>query len=139
MLLSLKGGVGFAEVLMVIAWTTLLLAHGLLVAKPISVCELSASAQEYNGKQVRLVAEYVTDRRHGAYFVDKKCPRSNVARGIDSKDPKGPSVVAFDQAISAGSLTHKLAKFEVDVTGRYDSSGKGSLSIEKVWSYRKIP
>lgn len=128
-----------AGVLMTIEWVVLFLAQGLLVAKPISVCELSASAHEYDGKQVRLVAKYITDRRHGAYFIDKKCPRSNVAQGIDSEEPKDPSVVAFDQAISAGSLTHKLAMFEVDVTGRYDSSGKGSLSIEKVWSYRKIP
>lgn len=124
---------------MVIEWTLLLLAQGLFAAKPISVCELAASAHEYNGKQVRLVAQYVTDRRHGAYFIDKKCPHNSVAQGIAVTDPKDPSVIAFDEAIDEGALSRKLAKFEVDISGRYDSSDKGALSIEKVWSYKRIP
>lgn len=117
------------------------------VTNKISVCDLGKAPEKIDGAQVRLLAKYMTDLRHGSLFFSDHCSTS-VREGANRSTHVDKSVDAFHHAVQEHSLPRGLITFEVDVSGTFhlqehapsDTSpgSSGAFVIEKVWSFRRI-
>lgn len=119
-------------------------------APVLSICELTEDAAKWDGREVRIASRYVTDLRHGAFFLDKQCPKVSVQEGPLMLQPIDKSVEVFDSVKSENSLSHKLVAFDVQVIGRFRratvglksahglSAGvSGEIVVEKVIRFTK--
>lgn len=108
---------------------------------PTTICELVSHDQSLSGQPVRLRVIYITDLRHGAVLLDRRCPKVHLTP-YDSADTVDPSVKVFDDAVYGRIDDLELRQFVVDVSGRFTWHGHGesygSLEIEKIWSFKRI-
>lgn len=83
-----------------------------------SLCSLEKDVAEGPGHElIRLKAEYVTDLRHGAFFVDPRCPASTLQRGPDGEGISS-TVSRFDDDVTGNILNHAERRFVVEAVGR---------------------
>lgn len=115
-----------------------------------SLCSLEKDvAKGPDHELVRLKVEYVTDLRHGAFFVDPRCPASTLQRGPD-RESISSTVSRFDDDVTGDILNHAQRRFVVEVVGRVVDENqkpcfKGNLGLplkcflipEKIISYQR--
>lgn len=117
----------------------------------LSVCDLARDPLKWNGRQVRIASKYVTDLRHGAFFVDKECPLVSLQEDPIEEGPADESVAAFDAHVSEHPLAHKLLTYEVQIVGTFhratsdlrtlhglQSGVFGEIRVEKVVAFAKV-
>jgi len=107
-----------------------------------TICALAVQGQEkgVGDAFVRFHATYITDLRHGAFFMDASCPSLSIQYVADAVNAD-PSVQRFNDAVEGSILDRDERKYSVDVSGKltWSSGGKphGSLTLFKVWSYER--
>lgn len=108
----------------------------------VTVCDLAADFPRYEGRRVVLRAVLVTDRRHGAPLVDKRCPGAYL--NFTHQEPADPSVTSFFSEMNADMLDLSLRVFAVRFDGVVSKSKfttpqgtkppVGTLVLERVLS-----
>jgi hypothetical protein len=69
----------------------------------VGYCQLLANMDDYDGKQIRITAEYNSGFEHSV-FSDHSC--------VESFDPKRLIWVDFDESLSSNTRPNTLAKFQ---------------------------
>lgn len=117
----------------------------------ISICDLANDAAKWDGRQVRITAAYTTDLRHGALFLDKRCPLVSLQEGPSMDDPVDKSVIAFNDSVTEHPLSQKPINYKVDVVGTFRRANDkliaehnlmhgviGEIVVERVVEFSKI-
>lgn len=125
--------------------------HASVAPITMTLCSLAERGlKEPAHELIHLKAEYVTDLRHGAFFVDPRCPKSTLQRGPDGESASS-SVTRFDNDVTGDILNHDERRFVVDMLGRiidedqkrcfnaiFGRSRKCFFVPEKVIGYQRI-
>ncbi|WP_430389977.1 hypothetical protein [Dyella sp. 20L07] len=117
----------------------------------ISICDLANDAAKWDGHRVRIAAMYTTDLRHGALFLDKRCPLVSIQEGPSMSDPVDRSVVVFNASLTEPPLSQKPINYKVDVAGVFRVANDkliaehslmhgviGEIVVEKVVEFSKV-
>lgn len=86
----------------------------------VTVCELAHWSQNRVGTRVRILAEYFTDLRHGAFLSDPRCPHDGLQIGRYATNADKESLAALDRAMVQHEGFYIGRKFKVDVTGIFE-------------------
>jgi hypothetical protein len=93
----------------------------------------------------------MTDLRHGALFLDDRCPGEGIVQGGYMSTIRDKSVDRFEDAVGEHALPRGSIDFEVEVSGIYTrrttpdvpsdqvSMSGGELIVQKVWTFRYLP
>jgi len=84
----------------------------------VSLCDIVANRDTWNGRVVRLRAAFISDMRTGNVLKDKSCPRAILALRDAPRPGEEAKFREFTRALYGDTLEIRLRVFSVDVVGR---------------------
>ena len=112
------------------------------VERRTSMCQIVKAKPSVGDLWIRLRAVYISDVTEGTVLKDPHCPRQRLELGKPLTETEDKSVVALEDAVRGDVINDpKLRMFVVDISGVYKrgrESSPGTMSISKVWSFRRI-
>ena len=114
-----------------------------------TLCDWTAESPGINGKTVRFTAMYLTDLRHGAFFIDRTCNFPQSFEVWDSKLSDG-SYDRFRDEVWADFRARRSFDYKVDVSGTLRvappsgaimdplrDKARLAIEVERVWGFER--